>query len=131
MDSLVVDTCILIDALRRKPKAVEWLNSNRSKLLMPSIVFIELLHPKQGHSLSQAQVREIEKFTRRLPRVHPNASDWARARKLMLNWNPTLTRPDIPDIIIAATATGLRVPVCTLNVVDFENIPGCECVIPY
>lgn len=124
----IVDTNIFVDLLRRHQPAVAWARDNHSKILIPSVVVVELLRKVE---LSRAQRRFIWKLVNQYRFVDPGESDWSRARGTLREWDEKHKVPDVTDIIIAQTAIGMDLPVATKNTSDFENIKGCKYVDPY
>ncbi len=124
----VVDTNIFIDLLHKHDAAIAWARNNHSRMLVPSVVVVELLRKVE---LSRPQRRFIWKLVNQYRFADPNESDWSRARGTLREWDEQHKVPDVADVIIAQTAIGLDLHVATLNGADFENIKGCKHFAPY
>jgi predicted nucleic acid-binding protein len=122
----LVDTNVFIDAFDGHEPALEWLRDNHSKILIPSVVVLELFQP-QG--ITNRERRDMWKVLERYSFANPNDSDWSRARTAQREWDQKNPRPDPGDTIIAVTASGLGFSVATRNTKHFEHL--CDCFQPY
>jgi predicted nucleic acid-binding protein len=76
----LLDTDVLIECLRGRPAAREWLASAPGEAFgVPGVVAMELLVGCRN----QSDQRQVEKFMTRFPILWPDACGFARAYDLM------------------------------------------------
>ena len=118
---LAVDTDIMVDVLRRYPPALHWLHSLGSEvLIIPGFVVLELLKGCRNEHETATLLAWVGKF-----RIYwPTENDCNRALA-RLAFGRLSRRLSIPDLLIAETAVGLDLRLCTFNVKHFQYIrPG-------
>lgn len=122
----IVDTDILVDALRRVTAATAFLREAESSLTVASITQMELI---QG-CRNAAELHRLEQFLRRFAvrgLSEPIGSiGTSLMRRYRLGHGLLL-----PDALIAATALEHEVTLYTKNVRHFRMIPGLTVVRPY
>lgn len=116
--SLLLDTNILIDHIRRVPVAVAWL---RSLPESPRISVISLLELYAG-ALSQREERDIDAVCAPLQWL-PIGAEIAQRGGSFIRHYGTSHGIDIPDALIAATAEHHGLRLATLNVKHFPMFP--------
>lgn len=118
---IVVDTSILIDALRGGTKWQEFLKSltQEVELYIPTIVIFELF---SGHSTENIEVRQkVEDIIAYLRRIELTEEIAKQAGQLYRDVNREL---EVPDYIVAASALQINAAVLTLNQKHFAQIPN-------
>ena len=116
--SLLLDTNILVDYIRRAPIAIAWL---RSLPEAPSISVISLLELHVG-ARSQREERDIEAVCAPLALL-PITDEIAKRGGGFVRHYGMSHGIDIPDAIIAATAEHHGLRLATLNVRHFPMFP--------
>ena len=124
---LLLDTDVLIDALRGLPASRAWLESESAdNFVIPGIVAMELLVGCRN----QVEQARVQKFLAAYPLLWPDATDFARAYGL-LSAHRLSNGVGIPDCIIAALAIGHHAPLCTFNRKHFQAFAGLDLREPY
>jgi predicted nucleic acid-binding protein len=116
--SLLLDTNILIDHIRRVPIAVAWL---RSLPEPPRISVISLLELYAG-ARSQREERDIDAVCAPLQWLPIGAEIAQRGGSFIRHYGMSHGL-DIPDALIAATAEHHQLRLATLNVRHFPMFP--------
>ena len=116
--SLLLDTNILIDYIRRAPTAVAWL---RSLPGAPCISVISILELHVG-ARSQLEEREIELVCAPLRRLSITEEIAKSGGSLMRHFGKSHGL-DVPDAIISATAQHHGLKLATLNVKHYPMFP--------
>ncbi|MFZ1104428.1 MAG: type II toxin-antitoxin system VapC family toxin [Hyphomicrobiaceae bacterium] len=116
--SLLLDTNILVDYVRREPIAVAWL---RALPEPPHISVISLLELYVG-ARSQREERDIETVCAPLKELSVSAEIAKRGGGFMRHFGKS-HGIDIPDAVIAATAEHHGLRLATLNVKHFPMFP--------
>jgi predicted nucleic acid-binding protein len=124
---VLVDSDVLIDALRGYPPALTWLASlGADPVVVPGIVAMEVVAGcPDKHALQRT---EAELALHRI--VWPTEADCTAAYGLLR----TLRLPHgigLLDCLIAQTALGLGVSLHTFNTRHFSVVPGLTTVQPY
>ena len=122
----VVDTDILVDALRRVPTAVTFLRDAERYLTVAAITHMELI---QG-CRNLAELRRVEQFLRRFAVRSLSELIGGIGTSLMRRYRLSHGLL-LPDALIAATAIEYDVTLYTKNVRHFQMIPGLTVVRPY
>ncbi len=125
--ALVVDTDVLVEFLRGKPQARDWVSTHGNEVIgIPVIVLMELLQEARDRSEQQ----RIEQQLAPLAVQHletgdsHHAAEWFAAHRLSHGVG-------ILDCFIAAVAHRLDVPLYTFNLPHFRPIPGLDVRQPY
>ena len=123
----LLDTDILIDLGRSYPPARSWYAAAQGEaFLVPGFVVFELL---TGCDNSLA-VRRLQRWLQPFRIYWPNAMDCERAMATFARLSLSHGLGMI-DVLIAESAIGLGVPLCTFNVRHFRAIPGLVTEQPY
>ena len=121
MNTIIVDSDILIDFTRGNETAVNWLDDAKSKsmLLISSITEMELILG----SRDKRHLKEIQQFLTRFQIISINGQISNQATELVEKYCLS-HRLSIPDAIIAATVITLDESLATNNQKDFRFIDG-------
>lgn len=125
---VIIDTSVLIDALRGRSAAGAFVDSacKAGRAVVTAPVAAELLDGVQ----SARELRTLRALLRSMKGVVPREPDWV----LALQWVGTYRLAhgvDWVDCLVGATARRMGVPVATQNVKHFELLPGVTVVQPY
>ena len=123
---IFVDTDVMIDYQRGLPAARDWFGSLTELPAIPGFVAMELVQD----ALNMAQVRQIESVLKPLTIVWPSEDECnvARANFSKLNRSHGI---GLIDSLIAATAVGRGVVLCTFNTRHYRGFPGIVLQEPY
>jgi hypothetical protein len=116
--SLLLDTNILVDHIRRVPIAIAWLKSLSEE---PRISVVSLLELYAG-ARSQREERDIDTVCAPLRCLSVSDEISRSAGGFIRHYGPSHAI-DIPDAIIAATAEHHGLRLATLNVKHFPMFP--------
>ena len=119
MDKIVVDTCVFISIFRGDKTLFEALSKYR--VYVPSLVIMELL---QG-ARDKTELRKIDKYLCNYETIQITEYSSLQAIELIRNYSKSHGLV-IPDAIIASVAIEKKFPLHTLNVKDFNFIPGLK-----
>jgi len=124
---ILLDTDILIECLRGRPLAAEWLSTAAGQEFgVPGIVAMELVAGCRNRS----EQDQIQRFAGRFPVLWPEAAEFALAFDLLIA-HRLISGLGIPDCLIAAMALHRKVPLYSFNLKHFAKIPGLEVREPY
>ncbi|RYY15602.1 MAG: type II toxin-antitoxin system VapC family toxin [Cytophagaceae bacterium] len=122
--TLLLDSDVLIDYLRQRPLAVAYLRTLPIVPLLSAIVVAELFSGvRDGQERTQ-----LEAFIRAC-RVVPVDEQIAMQAGLLRRQYRLSHRPELPDMLIAATALAHNATLVTLNAKHFSMLP--DVVVPY
>jgi predicted nucleic acid-binding protein len=122
----VLDTSVIVDYLRQKTIAQSWfLQNQRKRLVITPIVWMETVEgARNGIERDQ-----ILRFLKQFPIEHTTEDDnrWAMRQfaRIHLGYGAELT-----DVMIAAVAVRLNVPLYTLNIKHYVAL-NVNAVRPY
>lgn len=117
--TLVVDTDVLVDFLRGHAKAVSFVKSNSTRIVLPSIVVAELYAGVKG----DAELRVLEDLVS-LFDVIPLSHEIAKAGGLFRRDYGPSHGVGLADAIVAATAKFADAKLKTLNVRHYPMLKG-------
>lgn len=133
---LVVDTNFAIRILRKHPLLLRWLAEQRGeRLVMPIFVVLELLKGCKN----DAECAEVEQLVKFFTIHYPSSAEYARAAEYLKNRRVADQQKKHPrqsglspiDALVAACASVLKAPLCTLDK-DFDGIkPPIKVKKPY
>ena len=124
--ALLLDTDILIDIQRGHPPAVAWFAGLSDLPAIPGFVVMELIQDAQN----SAQVRQALRLIAPLRVVWPTESDCGQALSHFTVYHLSHSL-GLLDAVIAATAIGQALTLCTFNVKHYRAIPGLTTLQPY
>ncbi len=127
MISGIIDTNIVIDLLRGLPAAVEWYASLQpQQIAITPIVWFEVV---QGANNSVEQRRSL-RFLLRFPIEHATTddTDWSMLQFTRYRLSHGV---EYQDVMIAAVAARLQVPLYTRNVKHYTALPDVDEIVPY
>ena len=116
---ILLDTDVLIDFFRGHGKAVAFVNTNSSRIILSAIVVAELYAGIKG----ETELTVIEKFIS-LFRVIPVTSEIAKIGGLFRRDYGRSHGLGLADAIIAATCEVEKVELKTLNIQHYPMING-------
>ena len=122
----LLDTDVVVDAVRGYLPALHWLTSLGEQPGLPGVVMMELV---EGCA-NKVELRRIQQM------VKPYALHWPTSADCQ-NGLTYLTRfylshnLGLQDALIAATAIGRGATLCTFNVKHFGAVPGLVTEQPY
>jgi hypothetical protein len=117
--SILLDTDVLIDFFRGFSKAVAFVNTNSSRIILSSIVVAELYAGVKG----DAEQATLDSFIS-LFRVIPVGAEIARAGGLYKRDYGKSHDVGLADAILAATAEAEKAELKTLNIKHYPMIRG-------
>jgi len=124
----LLDTDVVIDLLRKRPPAVEWVNTLdfKEEVILPGYVVMELL---QG-CRNQAEQNQLQSFLTNVATVWPSPNDCDQALDLFAKYHLSHNIRLI-DVMIGHTALSLELPLCSFNQKHYDFIPGLSTIQPY
>jgi len=126
-DSTLIDTDIIIAAMRGDAEAIDYLDGveRRSSLATSAVTHMELVVGCRD----RAELRVVERFLRRFRIVEITEESSALARDLLRRFNLSHGLL-IADALIAASAITEGLPLASQNQRDFRFIPDLT-LLPY
>jgi predicted nucleic acid-binding protein len=115
----LLDTDVLVDFFRGYRKAVTFVNSNASRIVLSSIVVAELYAGVQGNAEQTALDNFVSLF-----RVVPISADIAKAGGLFKRDYGKSHGVGLADAIIAATVKTENAALKTLNIKHYPMLKG-------
>lgn len=118
----VVDSNIIFHAFTGWKPAIDWFQQNQEGNAITDVIALELL---RGTNNLQKR-RRTEAFINSVTVLRTHGAHVAAARNCYRNWDRKKAKntPAIPDMMIAQVAISASLPVFTLNIKDFESVPG-------
>ena len=124
---LVVDTDVLIDALRGDNRARAWLATIEPQVLgIPVLVWMEILLGVRDKREQQVVSQELARYVI----LHLESSDSQNAQQWFGRFHLS-HGIGIMDCLIAAIAVRVGKPFYTFNLKHFQVIPGLDARAPY
>ena len=122
-----LDTDVLIECLRATTESKAWLaGTSRQSFRIPGIAAMELLMGCRD----KRDLRQVQRFLDSFTVVWPNASEPARAYRLLARYCLT-SGLSIPDCLIAAMALSRRGRLYTFNAKDYGVLRQLDAREPY
>ncbi|MPZ23974.1 MAG: PIN domain-containing protein [Dehalococcoidia bacterium] len=121
--SVLVDSSVIIDALRGNPSAIEVLVGFRSKDVVHSSVVVKAEVLAGMHSREEQATRSLLEVFEWHGIDEGVAEEAGRLGRL---WLPSHGGIDTADLLIAATATVLGLKLVTLNIRHFPMFSGLQ-----
>lgn len=127
LPDLLLDATILVDLMRDRQTAIDWLKSVGERLIgVPVVARMELIVGCR----SAEELRELASRLNPFADVHIQIEDSIQA----LRWLGKFKLSHglgIHDALIAAPAARLGLPLYTLNLKHFRPLPGVDARKPY
>jgi predicted nucleic acid-binding protein len=123
---IFVDTDVLVDVLRAKPPAVQWMRTHGDVVVASGYSGFELIDGTQNSSDLQ-RTRQLLSHVR-LQWLTPSECDVALRSFEQVHLANAI---GVTDILIAHTALSLGEPLHTFNVKHYAAVPGLQTVQPY
>jgi len=125
--TLLADTDVMVDILRRFPPALAWLQTQAdTELRLPGFVALELI---QG-CRDRAEMHRLERHLARFQIVWPEPEACDPALSLFIQ-HRLQTGIGLLDVMIGLTAAGAGLSLCTFNQKHYAGIPGLTTIQPY
>ena len=127
MSTGFVDTNIVIDILRKRDAAVEWLRQQPHQLSISPYVWMEIMYGAAGSHGEQSALQLLGQFEM----VYPTQTDveWAMEKLLELRHHRGV---DVMDCLIAAICARVNAPLYTCNLKHMVPLLGANAAIrPY
>jgi hypothetical protein len=127
MLSMILDTDVVIDLQHEFPPAVAWYRTvGAGEAGIAVFVALEVVQ----YARNLAESRSATKIISPMPLVWPDhrAYAWAVSEFAQLHLGYGLS---MVDVLVAATARSLDMPLCTFNVKHYRNIPDITTIQPY
>jgi predicted nucleic acid-binding protein len=117
----MIDTDVLIDFLRGHPKAIKFVRSNSTRIILSSIVAAELYAGVKG----EKELNQLDAFLRlfRIISVSPNLARTGALYKMKYGKSHGV---GLADAIIAATTDAEQAELKTLNIKHYPMFPGLK-----
>jgi predicted nucleic acid-binding protein len=119
--SVLVDTTVLVDFLRGRPKAVAWVTQRAGEIALSVIVLAELFAGVRG----EKERRQLERLKELFPVLDVTAAVAQEGGELRRRFGPP-HGTGLADALIAATAMRHDLELATLNVRHFPMFAGLE-----
>lgn len=122
----LLDTDVVVDAVRGYLPALHWLASLKEQPGLPGIVMMELV---EGCA-NKVELRRIQQIVRPYALYWPTALDCQNGLLYLTQFYLSHSL-GLEDALIAATAVGQSATLCTFNVKHFAAVPGLVTEQPY
>ena len=123
--SVLLDSDVLTDYLRGLPAAGDYVNGLLAIPTCSEVTRVEILRGVRSH-----ERRVTERFLAAIRWAPVDESISTLAGELGRRYRRSHGAIGLADLIVAATAERLALPVATLNVRDFPMFPGLEPAYP-
>lgn len=123
----LIDADVLVDIMRGESLAVHWGNSQQKRILgVPSIAWMEVVKGASDKIKREQTIRFLKAFKV----VHYESGDsfWAMHQFSQYHLSHGV---GIGDVMIAAIALRLNVPLYTRNLKHYNPLPGVQVIKPY
>ena len=117
----LIDTDVMIDYLRGRPEALDYLKSQPGRLFLPAIVAAELYAGIKG----VREERMVGALVSLMP-VLPVTAEIAKDAGLLKQKFGNSHGVGLPDAIVAATARAKKAKLATLNVKHYPMFQGLK-----
>jgi len=115
---ILLDTNILIEILKDNPQTQKEIASLQAPFSISSITAMELIYGARN----KQEVQKLQQFIQLFDQIHLNESISNKALQLITDYAKSHML-DIPDALIAASATEYHASLFTYNRKDFRFIP--------
>jgi len=127
MSDCILDTSVLIDILRKNPRALTWHTSLGSKrVAITPIVWFEIVEGARN-TIERGQIlRFLKQF--RIEHSTPDDHRWAMLQFAHYHLSHGA---EWVDVMIASVAVRLDAPLYTMNIKHYAPLPGVDARKPY
>ena len=126
MIDAMVDTNIIVDFLRSHPPAAQWVRSQRIRLGIASVTWMEVIFGAKDKTKRDEAFKFMKQFE--LITVTDDDQEWAMKQLFRYRLSHGV---DSFDCLIAAPAHRLQLPLYTRNLKHFEPLLGELAVVAY
>ena len=121
---MILDTDILVWVLRRHPGAIQFVEGVRlAERTVSAVSYLELLYGCRD----QGQLDQLRRhISTRFAEVVPLSEDITVSAQRLIERFVLSRRPDVADVLIAATALSRGETLATGNPKHFDFVPGLE-----
>jgi predicted nucleic acid-binding protein len=119
--SVLCDTCVIIDFINQNSFALEELKKQNHTLYINSIIEMELIQGAHNKREMQKIINSINGFKR----LETNQTVLDLATQLLIHYSPAYNL-QLPNAIIAACALIYDIPMFTYNVKHFKYLPNIK-----
>lgn len=125
--TVLLDSDVLIDILRRHPAAEAWLKRDSEvEVAVHGVVAMEII----SGSTNKDDLRRNQAFLSRFTIAWPTPTEFEQAYLLLGEYH-LATGINIPDCLIAATALNRGWQLFTFNLKHYRHIAGLQVNVPY
>ena len=124
--NLLLDTDVMIDLLRKRSYAWQWLRSLEAFPVTSCFTALELL----GGSSNKQEYRTVEKFLLDFPILYPSLEDMEGALGVYTPFCLSHGAGYL-DVLIASVAVGHNLMLATCNTKHFNGLPNLRILQPY
>ncbi|MEK6947920.1 MAG: type II toxin-antitoxin system VapC family toxin [Nanoarchaeota archaeon] len=128
-NKVCLDSNFLIDLLRNKKTAVEWLENNKEKQFCTTSINVFELFYGAYKSNKGTEIDSCESLFEGLPILNLTERSAKKAGKIAATLDKNGKHKDFRDILIASVAITKNIGLKTENKKDFENIEGLRLVV--
>ena len=122
---MILDADVVIDLLRNKPQARNWLSGLYPLPAISGMAALEALYGARD----MAELRWVESFLTPFPVLWPSEDD-AQATRQLARFHLS-DGIELTDVMTAAIALRHNLTLATFNVKHFRAVPGLTIVQPY
>ena len=122
----LLDTDVMVDVLRGRKPAIDWLESLQEVPGLPGLVVMELLDGCQNRE----EMGRVRKYLQAFQVYWADDDDSNRAMAVFTQARLT-HHSGILDVLIAECAIGLGASLCTFNTRHFQAVPELTIERPY
>jgi predicted nucleic acid-binding protein len=123
---MLLDSDVCIDILREFPPAIDWLSRLTEYPLIAGPAALELVMGCQSNN----ELRRLAAFLKRFEIAWPNDIDQQRALRTISRHYLSNSMGAV-DALIAETAKGSKLILCTFNLKHFNDVAGLKIQSPY
>ncbi len=123
---IFMDTCIIIDFLRKDEKAIQWFLTLNDSIFISGHVQVELIEGCKN----KIEFEKTTKFLNKIEIQWANKKVYKQAVKTFMQYKLSHNISFV-DAVIAYHAKSLLSPIYTKNVKDFKLVEGIEIIVPY
>ena len=126
MADALLDTSILIDALRDYPPAAQWFEENTVPVGITWFVWLEVIAGCRNKQQQHHAITFLNDFE--LVAIEDADAQWATKKLIELHLKSNV---DMIDCLIAAPSHRLQIPTYTRNLKHFTPLLDALAVLPY